>query len=135
MRSDSWTREHVELLTTLWREGRTAAAIAARLGGLSRSAVLGKVFRLRLGAAGPANADAAAANQKSRTAEQAPGAEGDAPPANSPIDIPLARRRCAGKRARPSRSPPAAKSQHKTLLQLTNDSCRFPFVPPPVVAI
>ena len=43
MPAESWTREQIDLLRQLWNEGLTAAAIAARLGGLSRSAVLGKV--------------------------------------------------------------------------------------------
>ena len=46
--TNSWTAEHIELLKKLWTNGETAAAIAAHLGGMSRSAVLGKVFRLRL---------------------------------------------------------------------------------------
>ena len=48
MREDVWTEDGISLLRKMWAEGATAAAIGARLGGLSRSAVLGKVFRLRL---------------------------------------------------------------------------------------
>jgi len=48
---DAWTAERIDLLKKLWAEGETATVIAGRLGGLSRSAVLGKIFRLRLGAA------------------------------------------------------------------------------------
>ena len=43
-----WTTERVALLKRLWMQGQTATAIAAELGGLSRAAVLGKIFRLRL---------------------------------------------------------------------------------------
>ena len=42
-----WTRERIALLKKLWADGETAAAIAMRLR-MSKSAVLGKVFRLRL---------------------------------------------------------------------------------------
>ena len=48
MREGVWTEDGISLLRKMWAEGATAAAIGARLGGLSRSAVLGKVFRLRL---------------------------------------------------------------------------------------
>jgi hypothetical protein len=54
-----WTEGRVETLRRLWGAGVTAQAIADRLGGISRSAVLGKLFRLRLGPAvsAPAPAD------------------------------------------------------------------------------
>lgn len=46
-----WTEDRVDRLKRLWREGRTAAAIARDLGpGVSRCAVLGKVHRLGLSA-------------------------------------------------------------------------------------
>lgn len=44
---DQWSAERIDLLRRLWAGGATAAAIAAQLGGLSRSAVLGKILRLR----------------------------------------------------------------------------------------
>lgn len=44
---DQWTAERVSLLQRLWASGVTAEAIGAQLGGLSRSAVLGKIDRLR----------------------------------------------------------------------------------------
>jgi len=53
MTSTLWTLENTLKLTSLWKEGRTAAWIARALGrGVSRSAVLGKVYRLGL-ARGP----------------------------------------------------------------------------------
>lgn len=44
-----WTDERVEVLTRLWRDGRSAAAIARVLGGFTRNAVIGKIHRLGLG--------------------------------------------------------------------------------------
>ena len=44
----SWTEERVELLRKLWIENFSASRIAAELGGVSRSAVLGKIHRLGL---------------------------------------------------------------------------------------
>ena len=53
-----WTRERIALLKKLWADGETATAIATRLR-MSKSAVLGKVFRLRLPTAVKATAAAA----------------------------------------------------------------------------
>src|SRR3974390_1504525 len=44
----SWTNERVDLLKSLWAEGRSASAIAAHIGGVTRNAVIGKVNRLGL---------------------------------------------------------------------------------------
>jgi GcrA cell cycle regulator len=105
MRSDSWTVERLELLRKLWGEGATAAAIGARLGGLSRSAVLGKVFRLRL-----------------RTAETPGGASLRARPET--VNTP-ARRRRSQPRIKPTPPSPATLPQHKSLFELTNVTCRW----------
>lgn len=48
MSDTGWTYERVETLTTLWREGLSAAQIARALGQVTRNAVLGKVHRLGL---------------------------------------------------------------------------------------
>ena len=53
-----WTTERIDLLKRLWSEGKTATAIAASLDGISRAAVLGKIFRLRLGSGGNTAAEA-----------------------------------------------------------------------------
>ena len=44
----SWTDERVVLLRELWAQGLSASQIAARLGGVSRNAVIGKAHRLGL---------------------------------------------------------------------------------------
>lgn len=44
----SWTEERIELLRRLWREEFSASRIAQELGGVSRSAVIGKIHRLGL---------------------------------------------------------------------------------------
>jgi GcrA cell cycle regulator len=110
MREKLWTGENIELLRKLWADGETAAAIAFRLGGLSRSAVLGQVFRLRRRGE---NAAAAIAVK-----ETSVGQIGDA------ITAPARRRR----RQPRHRAQPAdcVVSQHKTLFQLTNNTCRWP---------
>lgn len=43
-----WTPERVEMLTRLWAEGLSARQIAAKLGGVTRNAVIGKAHRLNL---------------------------------------------------------------------------------------
>lgn len=44
-----WTPERIDLLKKLWQEGKSAGQCAAYLGeGLTRSAVIGKVHRLKL---------------------------------------------------------------------------------------
>jgi GcrA cell cycle regulator len=51
----TWTDDRIEILTKLWRDGRSASAIAHELGGVTRNAVIGKVHRLGLsGRATPA---------------------------------------------------------------------------------
>lgn len=44
----SWTDERVESLKQLWKDGLSASQIAARLGSVTRNAVIGKVHRLGL---------------------------------------------------------------------------------------
>lgn len=44
----SWTDDRVDQLKKMWSEGLTASQIAAKLGGVSRNAVIGKVHRLKL---------------------------------------------------------------------------------------
>src|ERR1700761_6985778 len=41
-----WSDERIEALTKMWREGLSASQVARQLGGVSRSAVIGKVHRL-----------------------------------------------------------------------------------------
>lgn len=57
----TWTEDRLRRLTTLWRQGHTAASIAREFGAdVSRSAVLGKVHRLKLSHGRPAIPSAAA---------------------------------------------------------------------------
>ena len=46
--SFSWTDEHVDRLTSMWRKGFTARQIAEQIGGVTRNAVIGKAHRLGL---------------------------------------------------------------------------------------
>lgn len=110
----SWTDERVEILKTMWGEGKSASQIAKELGGVTRNAVIGKVHRLGLsnrnGGAGsskaaaketarPKTAPAADATPKpapskstakiSRTPEPATSAASAAPTAPTPLRKPI----------------------------------------------
>jgi GcrA cell cycle regulator len=93
-----WTQARIAEVKRLWSAGRTAGAIGATLGGITRSAVLGKVFRLRL-----------VAQNRKRSAPT--------------LDETPARRRAA--KAPPPK--PAAAKRRKTLFDLTNECCRWPY--------
>jgi GcrA cell cycle regulator len=110
MQRGSWTAERVDLLRRLWAAGETAAAIGDRLGGMSRSAVLGKVFRLRLDVA----VSGKTAHQKRRVAVSASGADA----------VQIARRRRSPKRSQQPQPLSSTTRRHKTLLELTNNTCR-----------
>lgn len=44
----SWTPERIAILTKMWADGSSASEIARSFGGVTRSAVIGKVHRLKL---------------------------------------------------------------------------------------
>ena len=48
MSSNLWTDTRVDTLRELWHEGFSARQIAGRIGGISRNAVIGKIYRLGL---------------------------------------------------------------------------------------
>jgi hypothetical protein len=102
MRGNVWTDDGITLLRKLWAEGATANAIGQRLGGFSRSAVLGKVFRLRLNC----EADSAVPIK----------------PAPSEPDGPGRRRRRQPRR--PLVARPVKRPGRFTLFDLSNESCR-----------
>jgi GcrA cell cycle regulator len=127
----AWSDERIDLLKTMWAEGKTAADIAAALGGVSRSAVLGKVFRLRLDVAEPPtgptprNSASSSRQRKGRPrsdARRGPGFGGPSQPTSS-----LARRRGGARQERLRESlPPPVPARGKSLLELTNHTCRWP---------
>jgi len=102
MNGEPWLDEDIELVKRLWAAGETAQAIADRLGSFSRSAVLGKIFRLRLETA-----------EKPRAQAKRGGAT-------------LARRRTGKADPAPAKSA----RQGKTLHELTNRCCRWPYKRP-----
>jgi GcrA cell cycle regulator len=124
-KKDSWPEERVVRLRVLWEAGRTAEEIAAELG-VSRSAIMGKIHRLRL--------QAASATAKSNWQQgKAPLPECARPdlaaqseiPLASLLDAPPARRRKRQPRL-PAKLNGAAKPQRKSLVELDSQSCRWP---------
>lgn len=63
----SWTDERVELLKKLWSDGLSASQIAAELGGITRNAVIGKVHRLGLSGRAKSASTAAPRQRKARS--------------------------------------------------------------------
>ncbi len=112
-----WTEDRVVLLTALWLEGLSAAAVARRLGGVSRNAVIGKVHRLGLS-----------------------GRAARAKPCRAPAALPRSIRSPARGRPPPLPLPPVARSRVVTLaaahgelvplLQLSAARCKMPIGDP-----
>ena len=110
VRGTSWTTEEIEALRQHWTEGKTAAVIATLLG-KSRSAVMGKIFRLRL--------DAGPAKESSPPGRAAPDGT------FQELFTPVRRRRSPLRLKRQPVAQPQP-TPHKALLGLTNNSCRWP---------
>lgn len=111
MTASAWTDDRVGRLKTLWLEGRSAAEIARDLDhGLTRSAVLGKVYRLGLSAGRtPASRFAHAVKR--------------------PVARPL--RPAAGAPPAPDAHPaPAALEGTATILTVRRFECRWPYGDP-----
>ena len=98
----SWTDERVELLKTMWGEGKSASQIAKELGGVTRNAVIGKVHRLGLSnRSAPSKA----------TKEKAPAKEAAAKPAAKPTKeaAPEPKKEAAPAAEKPAPATPARK--------------------------
>jgi GcrA cell cycle regulator len=108
MRADYWTKERIATLKRLWAQGQPASAIAKILGGISRGAVLGKIFRLRLGATEKPVKKAAPRNPAQHKSHKAP------------KDSPARRRGVA------VNEPAPRALRRKSLFELTNQCCRWP---------
>ena len=119
MPHQGWPAARVALLTELWAKGETAVAIGSRLG-LSRSAVLGKIFRLRL------NSEAVATKRVGRGDQKKPARNGVTIANESRAGEGPARRR-RGRRNSLIVSPPAYDGRPIPLLELSNKSCRWPY--------
>ncbi len=147
----SWTDERVEVLKTMWGEGKSASQIAKELGGVTRNAVIGKVHRLGLSnrAATPKTAKAAA-KPKAKAKPKAPVKKASSAPevANSsiPTSKEIPRKRPIITAGQPLPPQPSAseiseealanvakiekKAKKLTLMQLTERTCKWPIGDP-----
>ena len=114
---ETWTDDRIASLKQMWAEGASAAAIAERLGGLSRSAVLGKIHRLR-----PSLAKEPSVAKKTSVAKKKRAAAKTLHKPTAP------EQRGPTRRVAPSPQPQTNESRQrgKSLLELTNDTCRWP---------
>lgn len=113
MTASAWTKDRIERLATLWKEGKTAEQVARALGdGISRSAVLGKVYRMRLsdGRVSPTTTGAAR-----------PRAETTLKPAVV---------RPAGARSSGGERPPIQETGRVSVLTVSRHQCRWPIGDP-----
>jgi GcrA cell cycle regulator len=119
-----WTRARIALIERLWSEGKTSTAIAAHLDGISRAAVLGKIFRLRLGARKAAkNESAKTGVGRSRKSK----ALGRRHPGRPRVERPVAPAVIVPPLPPPPPLSLKGKQRGKSLLELDNGSCRWPF--------
>lgn len=72
MSASTWTDDRIEVLTKLWRDGQSAAAIARSLGGVTRNAVIGKVHRLGLSGRRPPSRPGARRPQAAKSEARQP---------------------------------------------------------------
>src|SRR5215211_7538323 len=127
MRGMSWTDERVEMLKKLWSDGLSASQIAAELGGITRNAVIGKVHRLGLSGRAKSPSSAAPRPRKPRTHTHMlrvsrPSIRGNTALAHAyEFDL--------------EREPELLDNviplgQRRTLLELTEETCRWPIGDP-----
>jgi GcrA cell cycle regulator len=106
-----WNDLRVAELTQMWREGFSASQVARRLGGVSRSAVIGKIHRLGISA---------------RSGPSRPRASSGRPPAVARISPSGARCKIAPRAPRAAPVLIFETSPTATVLTLTETSCRWP---------
>ncbi len=117
----SWTDERVEQLKQMWMDGLSASQIAARLGGVTRNAVIGKVHRLGLSGRG-------APTRVTRRRPVAP-----RPPRVQ--SVPTQARRESEPAVQPAPEPEDLEiisdpDSHATVLELNEQTCKWPIGDP-----
>jgi GcrA cell cycle regulator len=111
-----WNDDRIATLTRLWREGFSASQVARQLGGISRSAVIGKIHRL--GIAG-------------RDAPSRPrGAVARTTSARAPVQGGRRRTSAAAPRRAAPLSVPFEVAPTATLISLNEHGCRWPIGEP-----
>jgi GcrA cell cycle regulator len=128
----SWTNERIDLLQRLWLEGSSASRIAGELGGgVTRNAVIGKVFRLGLSGrvkAGAGHVPAAPMHQRAprrqaQARSSAPASHGNAALALQPLVMEAQLPQVARGVVMPMCEP-------VTIMELRESMCRWPIGDP-----
>jgi GcrA cell cycle regulator len=127
-----WTAERIEQLKRLWAEGLSASQVAAQIGGVTRSAVLGKVHRLGLAERTQVNPSAAPRPSKPDLPSETGGISEPAPPQSSAPPTPaVAAVAHAAKPATCEQQELAIPlSERVTILDLREAMCRWPLGDP-----
>ena len=116
----AWTDDRVAILSKLWAEGLSASQIAAKLGGVTRNAVIGKVHRLGLsGRAKPKRKTAKPAPRMARPARKRVPAKRRAAPRPAPAPAPV-----------PLQAKPLPNGEFATILTITEHLCKWPLGDP-----
>lgn len=127
----SWTDERVELLKQLWADGQSAGQIAAELGGVTRNGVIGKVHRLGLAGRAKRDTDYGVKRERKPRTDR----PGRIKAIATKAEETAAQKRYAKAEAATEPSPEiieniAPAPQRRTLLELNDDTCRWPIGDP-----
>ena len=122
----TWTDERVENLKKLWADGLSASQIAAELGGITRNAVIGKVHRLGLSGRAKSPSSASPRPRKARSPHMLrvsrPAMRGNTALAHA-YDFEVEQEHALVENIIPL-------GQRRTLLELNEDTCRWPIGDP-----
>ncbi|EJF76156.1 GcrA family cell cycle regulator [Bartonella birtlesii] len=131
-----WTDERVELLKKFWNEGLSASQIAAQLGGVSRNAVIGKVHRLKLPgrgktAQGGARAQKTPTSPSSTRTRRTPSTVLPTNTTSCSVGVTALKMEFVAEDIKESSTPEKQSvvvpiSRHLNLLQLNENTCRWP---------
>jgi len=124
----SWTDDRVDTLRKLWTEGLSASQIAAELGGVTRNAVIGKVHRLGLSGRAKGTSQTGGGRRK-KTATRAGGYAKTQKPGNT-SGARKSEAAAAPARPAPVVDLPEPKPMMLSLLQLTENTCKYPIGDP-----
>jgi GcrA cell cycle regulator len=124
MTASAWTQDRIDRLKRLWKEGQTAEQIAKDLAnGISRNAVLGKVYRMGL------SAGRVAAPPKARPGVSPPSTSRVAIPAAPIIAAPALGETPPGANL-PVDRPQPPETGRASLLSVRRHECRWPLGEP-----
>jgi GcrA cell cycle regulator len=122
----SWTDERVDLLRKLWTDGLSASQIAAELGGVTRNAVIGKVHRLGMSGRTKGSNQSSGGIKKNSAPRPASFAKNSKPTGKTGAAqaIPSA------PRSQPVVDVPKPQAKMISLLELTENTCKYPIGDP-----